>query len=86
MKKAPRLLAWWLKKIGMVAITLPPLGIYALEEFLVDDRLRKHENTHWEQYKRMGLFKFYGLYLWYSLKHGYQNNPMEIEARVSEQV
>jgi len=70
----------------MVAITLPPLGIYAIPEYLNDERLARHENAHWNQYKRMGLFKFYGLYLWYSLRYGYRNNPMEIEARAAEQV
>ena len=84
MKPAPKLLAWWLRKIGMSAITLPPLGIYAVQECLNDERLARHEGKHWEQYQRMGLFKFYGLYLWYSLRYGYRNNPMEIEARAAE--
>jgi len=84
MKQAPKLLAWWLRKVGMVAITLPPIGIYAVQECLEDARLAKHENAHWDQYKRMGLLKFYGLYLWYSLRYGYRNNPMEVEARSAE--
>ncbi len=46
-----------------------------------DAVLIRHEMCHREQYKRMGVFKFYALYLWYSMRYGYWNNPMEIEAR-----
>lgn len=84
MKQAPKLLAWWLRKIGMAAITLPPFGIYAIEERLNDERLVKHENVHWKQYEKLGLVGFYGAYLWLSLRYGYQNNPMEVEARAAE--
>lgn len=84
MKQAPKLLAWWLRKIGMGAITLPPFGIYAIPERLNEERLARHENAHWEQYKRMGFLGFYAAYLWYSLRYGYWDNPMEIEAREAE--
>jgi hypothetical protein len=29
----------------------------------------------------MGAVKFYATYLWYNLRYGYVNNPMEVEAR-----
>ena len=81
---APPIVRWWLKMTGFAGITLPPFGIYVLAERLTDSRLIKHELAHWSQYKRMGLIKFYLLYLWYSVRHGYFNNPMEKEARDAE--
>lgn len=65
------------------AITLPPLGIYVKAERMNDEILIRHEMCHWNQYQRMGAVKFYGLYLWYSLRYGYWMNPMEVEARMS---
>lgn len=84
MKPARGPILWWLKSSRYKAITLPPFGIYALPEHLDNERLQRHEQEHWEQYKRMGVFKFYALYLWYSMRYGYWNNPMEIEARKAQ--
>jgi hypothetical protein len=39
-----------------------------------------------EQYRRFGFIGFLVLYGWYSLKHGYFNNPLEVEARAAEEV
>ncbi len=88
MTPAPRparhIIRWFLRTFGYGGITLPPLGIYILAERMQDDRLIRHEQAHWGQYKRMGFLKFYFLYLWYSLKYGYWNNPMEVEAREAQ--
>lgn len=84
MTPAPRPLAWLLRRFGKVAITLPPWGIYVLPEVIVGPRLTKHEQAHWAQYERMGFIKFYTTYLWLTLRHGYRQNPMEIEAREAE--
>jgi hypothetical protein len=75
---------WYLKRTGFAGITLPPWGVYILAERLTDERLVRHEQVHWEQYKRMGALKFYAVYIGYSLRYGYRNNPMEIEARAGE--
>lgn len=40
-----------------------------------------HENTHKEQFKKEGWFKFVIKYLWYQITKGYTNNPYEVEAR-----
>lgn len=80
-------LRWILLATGSGAITLPPLGVFVRPDmytertpaFLKD--LLQHENGHWAQYQRMGLFTFYGKYLWYTLRYGYTANPMEVEAR-----
>lgn len=54
------------------------------EDFLLDTRWVKHELAHIEQYQRYGVMKFLLLYIWYSIKYGYYNNPFEIEARENE--
>ncbi len=83
MKIAPKWLAWSLRKLGFAGITLPPFGIFITPERFDDAALARHESVHWAQYQRMGLLKFYAAYVWYSLRYGYQNNPMEIEARAA---
>jgi hypothetical protein len=32
----------------------------------------------------MGVLRFYLTYGWYTLRYGYWNNPMEVEAREAE--
>lgn len=78
------MLRWFLRTFGFVGITLYPLGIYVLPELIADKRLRKHEMAHWQQAQRMGAVRFYLTYLWYSVRYGYRNNPLEIEAREKE--
>lgn len=83
-KKAPFLIDRWLRLFGFHGITLPPFGVYILLERLSSTRLIRHEMAHWQQYKRMGVVRFYALYLWYLIRYGYRNNPMEKEARNAE--
>lgn len=84
MKPARGPILWWLKSSRYKAITLPPFGIYALPEHLDNERLQRHEQEHWRQYQANGTFKFYVKYLWYTLRHGYLNNPWEVQARAAE--
>ena len=83
-RSAPAPIRWWLKLTGFAGITLPPFGAYILPTRLQDERLRRHEAAHWAQYERMGVLGFYLTYLWYTIRHGYWNNPMEVEAREAE--
>lgn len=78
---APRWMAWTLERFGFAAITLPPFGVYFRKPWDESSRLYQHEAVHWRQYQRMGLVRFYVIYLWYQLQYGYKNNPMEVEAR-----
>ena len=75
---------WWLKLTGFAGITLPPFGIYILNERIDDPRLLRHEEEHWRQSQELGTIKFYVRYLWFTLRHGYRNNPMEVQARKAE--
>ncbi len=54
------------------------------EEFIKNTRWLKHELCHVQQFEQHGFFSFIVKYLWESLKHGYQNNKYEIEARKAE--
>ncbi len=54
------------------------------QELREDTRWYKHEVAHLQQCKRLGTIRFLFLYIWFSVKYGYQNNPLEIEAREAE--
>ena len=74
---------WYLRRSGFWAITLPLRvpTIYVLAEHRGDAALLAHELVHVDQIRRMGRVRFLLTYLWYQARHGYQNNPLEIEAR-----
>jgi hypothetical protein len=80
-KPARHLIGWFLRTFKFTGITLPPWGIYLREDLMGDEELRRHESVHWAQYERMGALTYYVKYLWLSLRYGYRNNPMEVEAR-----
>lgn len=83
-RPAKHLVALFLRATGYEGVTLPPWGIYILPQHLASDRLIRHEQCHWAQYQRMGAVRFYAKYIWLLLRHGYQNHPMEKEAREAE--
>lgn len=59
--------------------------IYVLPGNEHDQRLLRHERCHLEQIERDGLMMFSIKYLWWLARHGYWNNPYEIQARAAEQ-
>ena len=66
------------------ARTIPPFGIYVKESEKDNHELLNHEKVHWKQYQEMGLLKFYSKYKSELRKHGYDEMPMEKEARENE--
>lgn len=66
------------------AMTIPPFGIFIKKEFKDNKKILNHDLIHWKQYKKMGLFMFYFRYLMQLLIIGYDQMPMEIEARYEE--
>ena len=68
-------------------LTIPPFGVFIRKRRylrMTDEsklRLLRHEAVHWEQYERYGLFGVYWRYAWGRLRHGYRENPAEVEAR-----
>ena len=83
-RPARHLIRAWLRLWGFHGITLPPWGVFILAERMGDERLVRHEMEHWRQAQQYGVIGFYARYLWYSLRHGYRNNPMEVQARKAE--
>ena len=66
------------------ARTIPPFGIWITEAQKNNQELIKHELIHWKQYQQKGLLKFYLDYKKQLDQYGYDNMPMEIEARANE--
>jgi hypothetical protein len=69
-----------------MAATIPPFGIFIEGKYKTEKdkpgSILRHEKIHWNnQYKKMGLLKFYYCYLSEYIKHGRINNWMEDEAR-----
>jgi hypothetical protein len=82
-RPANGLIGWTLRRTGFAGVTLP-WGIYILPERLQDERLIKHEREHARQIEEHGVIGFYARYLWFTLRHGYRNNPLEEKARKAE--
>ena len=80
LKAAQGPIRWWMNASGFRGITLP-WAVYIHPDSLKDHKLIAHEKVHVQQIERMGVVKFYLLYLWYSVRFGYRGNPLEIEAR-----
>jgi hypothetical protein len=83
-RPAPHIIRWFLRTFGFGGITLPPLGIFILAERINERALVRHEQAHWQQAQRMGVVRFYATYIWYTIRYGYRNNLMEVEAREAE--
>lgn len=82
-RPATGLIAFTLRCTGFAGVTLP-WGIYILPDRLQDERLRRHELEHARQIDQYGVIGFYARYLWFTLRHGYRNNPLEVQARKAE--
>jgi hypothetical protein len=53
------------------------------DEFLQNKPWVAHELCHVRQFQQYGFFRFLGLYLLESMKHGYYHNKFEVEARLA---
>lgn len=51
----------------------------------LSERLLRHELAHVEQWRRQPL-TFAVRYAWQHLRHGYRDNPFEVEARAAERI
>jgi hypothetical protein len=74
------------KKIGggYNAKTIPPFGIWIAENERNNEALLAHELVHWQQFQAQGLLPFYWNYWQQIQQFGYDDAPMEIEARKNE--
>jgi hypothetical protein len=67
---------------GMGAITVSSrLAIAKDDAHVADENLCQHEFVHMRQFRRHGWLGFVIRYFWQCLRHGYTNNPFEVEAR-----
>jgi hypothetical protein len=82
-RPARHLVRLFLRAAGYSGICLPPFGVFILRERLDDAALIEHERCHWRQAKRMGVARWAITYLWYNLRYGYRDNPLEKEARAA---
>jgi len=78
------------KKLGSdkVAIVIgKTIHLYntSKKQFLLNERLLKHELCHIKQFQQNGYLLFIVKYLWESIKNGYHNNKYEVEAREAEE-
>lgn len=68
-----------------MAATIPPFGIFFGDEYRnegdVPGSILRHEKVHWEQYRKMGLIRFYYRYMTEYIRHGRIHHWMEEEAR-----
>ena len=69
---------------GTLGVTLWPFIFIYPEKWAKNKRLVKHEKKHLEQYKRYWIIGFLPIYIYYHVKYGFLDNPLEIEARASE--
>lgn len=69
----------------MSAITLWN-RVYVREARRLPQHIIRHELRHVEQWYALGPVKFLARYLWESLRHGYYNNPFEVDARSAERL
>lgn len=68
------------------AITIGQTTYYSSDEQYVKTRpnWQRHEDCHKRQWAKYGRIRFAVLYLYYSARYGYWNNPFEVEARAAE--
>jgi hypothetical protein len=74
----PRVGGWALGRATVAAITLRR-WVFLAPDVPARPPLLLHELRHVEQFEASPLFPI--RYLWASLRHGYQNNPFEADAR-----
>lgn len=69
---------------GIDGLTMPWKTIYLRPECYLDGPLIIHELVHIAQIKRLGPIKFSLRYLYEMVRYGYDNSPLEIEARSAQ--
>jgi hypothetical protein len=81
-----RLAAYNLKAESVAMVIGKTIHLYgsSAETFIENETWVRHEIVHLQQFQQLGFIKFLVLYTWYSFKFGYEDNPLEVEARHAE--
>lgn len=77
-------LAWFMRLAGFLGWTSFWRVVYVLPGHERNARLLRHERCHLAQIERDGRLLFAVKYAWLTLRHGYWDNPYEVEAREAE--
>ena len=90
-KVATGIVKWWMNRndfqgwVGfndtIYILNEPTISAYSKEKFA---KLMKHELTHLDDIKKLGIINFSIQYVWQYIWHGYENNYFEVKARTSE--
>lgn len=83
-REAPGLFALMMQIFGIEGFIGLWGTIYVQPGRVRDRRLIRHKMKHVEQIQRDGALIFTLQYVWWLLRHGYTNNPYEVEARQAE--
>lgn len=83
-RTATGLIAWYMRSCKFAGWASFWNTIYVLPGHEQNQRLLRHERKHLEQIERDGRLLFAIKYSWLTIRHGYWNNPYEVEARKAE--
>ena len=78
------LLRWLLERSRFDGIAIPPFGVWIEPKHLDSAGLIRRELRHLEQAREMGVLKWYVTYIWFTLRYGYRDNPLEVDARAAQ--
>lgn len=84
--KANRFWLAVLDATGCDGLTMPWRTIYMRPDCFHDTRLRAHELAHIGQIERLGPVWFSVVYIYQLCRYGYDDMPLEREARIEELV
>ncbi len=70
-----------MKRLGVAGVVIGRTILFSRPADLVTRQNFRHELEHAYQIMRDGPLRFYLKYFFYSLRHGYWDNPYEVEAR-----
>jgi hypothetical protein len=80
--------ARWMWRRGWGGCTIPLPWVTVILYWLHPDQcvdecidICFHERKHAEQAERMGWFRWWIAYAWWTIRLGYWDNPLEVEAR-----
>lgn len=82
-----RFAAWKLRSNRCAIVFGKTIHLWGVSkaDFVSNIAWLRHEVAHVYQWRKNTYFLFPILYVWYSIWHGYSNNPYEIEARSAEE-
>ena len=74
----------WISKVwgrDLWAVTIGRCSFFSVPKKRVSLRWQAHEDFHKKQWREMWYIGFLLKYLYFHVKYGYWNNPLEVEAR-----